>query len=71
MLNISLGVLIALGLLLFAYGVQKKSQLSMFFGGTAFLAPTFYLIDWIPLLPFVALIALAISYLVKKKGNPA
>ncbi|EEL50033.1 hypothetical protein bcere0022_26590 [Bacillus cereus Rock3-44] len=43
----------------------------MLFGGMAFLAPIFYLIGWTPFLPFVAPIALAISYFGKKKINPA
>lgn len=71
LLNISFVILMAVGLLLFVYGLQKKSQLSMLFGGMAFLAPTFYLIGWTPFLPFVAPIALVISYFGKKKINPA
>lgn len=71
LLKISFVILIAAGLLLFVYGLQKKSQLSMFFGGMAFLAPIFYFIGWTSFLPLVAPIALAISYFGKKKVNPA
>lgn len=67
LLNISFVILIIAGLLLVVYGLQKKSQLSMFFGGMTFLAPIFYFIGWTPVLPFVAPIALVISYLGKKK----
>ncbi|PEB51449.1 hypothetical protein CON65_10760 [Bacillus pseudomycoides] len=67
LLNISFVILIIAGLLLVVYGLQKKSQLSMFFGGMAFLAPIFYFIGWTPVLPFVAPIALVISYLGKKR----
>lgn len=71
LLNISFIILIMAGLLLVIYGLQKKSQLSMFFGGMAFLAPIFYFISWTPVLPFVAPIALIISFLGKKKGKNA
>ncbi|MGI2774871.1 hypothetical protein [Bacillus cytotoxicus] len=71
LLNISFIILIMAGLLLVIYGLQKKSQLSMFFGGMAFLALIFYFISWTPVLPFVAPIALIISFLGKKKGKNA
>ncbi|PQZ47994.1 MULTISPECIES: hypothetical protein [Bacillus] len=70
LLNISFVMLIVAGLLLAVYGLQKKSQLTMLFGGMAFLAPIFYFIGWTPVLPFVAPIALVISYLGKKKVKP-
>ena len=69
LLNISFVILILVGLLIFVYGLWKKSQLSMLFGGMAFLAPLFYLIGWTPILPLVAPIALVLSYLGKKKVN--
>ena len=69
LLNISFVILIMAGLLLFVYGLRKKFQLSMLFGGMAFLAPIFYFIGWTPILPFVAPIALVISYLGNKKLN--
>lgn len=71
LLHISFVILIMAGLLLVVYGLQKKSQLSMFFGGIAFLAPIFYFMSWTPALPFVAPIALVISFLGKKKGKAA
>ncbi|MES5929846.1 hypothetical protein QCI77_28340 [Bacillus cereus group sp. MG9] len=67
LLTISLVILKVAGLLLAIYGLQKKSQISMLLGGMAFLAPIFYFIGWTPVLPFVAPIALVISYLGKKK----
>lgn len=69
LLNISFVILIVIGLLLFVYGLQKNSQLSMFFGGVAFLSPIFYFIGWTSFLPLIAPIALAISYFGKKKIN--
>ncbi|MCG7409462.1 hypothetical protein MH117_18800 [Paenibacillus sp. ACRRX] len=70
LLNISFVILIIVGLLFAAYGLHKKSQLSIFFGGMAFLAPVFHFIGWTPVLPFVAPIALVISYFGMKKVNP-
>ncbi|MEQ2528387.1 hypothetical protein WMO40_17005 [Bacillaceae bacterium CLA-AA-H227] len=66
LLNISLVILIMVGLLFLVNGLREKSQLSMFFGGMAFLAPILYFIGWTPILPFVAPIALLFSYLGKK-----
>jgi hypothetical protein len=55
------------GILLLIFGLSKKAQLYIFFGGIAFLAPIFYLIGWIFLLPMAPPIALAISFLARKK----
>ena len=71
LLTISFVLLIIAGLVLAVYGLQKKSQLSIFFGGIAFLAPIFYFIDWTSFLPFVAPISLVISFLGKKTGKTA
>ena len=65
----SLVAILVVGLILFFYGLKKKSLLLMFCGGMAFLAPIFYFIGWNPFLPFVPPIALVISYLVKKRLN--
>jgi len=69
LLNISFAILIMAGLLLFVSGLRKKSQLTMLFGGMAFLAPIFYFIGWTLFLPFVAPLAMVISYFGKKKVN--
>jgi len=69
LLSISFAILIMAGLLLFVSGLRKKSQLSMLFGGMAFLAPIFYFIGWTLFLPFVAPLAMVISYFGKKKVN--
>ncbi|MEN1970058.1 hypothetical protein WMZ97_18550 [Lentibacillus sp. N15] len=66
-LNVFLVILSIAGLLLFIFGFQKKSQLSILFGGMAFLAPIFYFIGWTVFLSLVPVIALAISFLEKKK----
>ncbi|GAB2550378.1 hypothetical protein [Gracilibacillus alcaliphilus] len=70
-LNISFVALIIAGLLLFVYGLRENSQLSMLFGGIACLLSIFYFLGWTTMLPFVAPIALVISYLMKKKVNTA
>jgi hypothetical protein len=65
-LTVLFDILLAIGLLLTLYGIKNKSQLSVFFGVTAFLAPIFYFIGWTSLLPLVPPCALVISFLVKK-----
>ncbi|HEY4602456.1 MAG TPA: hypothetical protein VIG73_14405 [Cerasibacillus sp.] len=66
LLNITLVILSIVGLLLFIFGFQKRSQLYILFGAIIFLAPIFYLIGWTFFLPMVPPIALAISLVAKK-----
>lgn len=68
-LNITFVIVVLVGLLLFMYGYQKKSQLLMCLGGIVFLAPLFYFLGWATFLPFVPPIALVISDLMKRKVN--
>lgn len=69
LLNVFLIILSIAGLLLIVFGYQKKSQLTLFFGGLAFISPIFYLISWTVVLPLAPAIALIISFLGKKKVN--
>lgn len=67
LLTISFVIVILIGLFFFIYGLLKNSQLLILFGVMAFLAPIFYFIGWTPFIPFVALIALLISYIGRKR----
>ncbi len=69
LLNISLVILSIVGLMLFVFGFQKNSRMYVIFGGIALFAPVFYLLGWFFLLPMAPPIALAISFLGKKKEN--
>jgi len=62
-------ILSIVGLLLVVFGFQNQSQLSILFGGIAFLAPIFFFIGLNIILPLVPPIALAISFLGKKKAR--
>lgn len=67
--NFSFIIVMAIGLLLFFYGLKKKSVMSMFVGGSALLALILYSIGWTYLLPFAPIVSMAISLSVKKKVN--
>lgn len=67
--NFSFIIVMAIGLLLFFYGLKKKSVMSMFVGGSALLALILYSIGWTYLLPFAPIVSMAISLSVKKKLN--
>ncbi|MFB1051794.1 hypothetical protein [Paraliobacillus sp. JSM ZJ581] len=62
-------IFIAIGFLLFVYGMKKKSIMSMFLGGSMIIAPIFFAIDWNVFVPFVPPLAMAIAHFVKKKLN--
>lgn len=67
LLSVILIILSILGLLLVVFGLQKKFQLTTFFGGLIFFTPIFYLFGWVTFSPLVPAIALVISFLSKKK----
>jgi len=71
LLTVNFVILSIAGLLLFIFGFQKKSQLSILFGGVAVFTSIFYLIGWTFLVPFAPPIALAISFLGRKKESSA
>lgn len=56
-----------IGLLLFVYGVKKKSIMSLFFGASFIIGLIFLAINWNAFLPLVSAIALVIAFLIDKK----
>jgi len=71
LLSVFFVILSIAGLLLFIFGFQKKTQLSILLGGVAVFTAIFYFIGWIFLVPFAPPIALAISFLGRKKESSA
>lgn len=71
LLDIALIILSIAGLLLFVFGIQKRSRSYIVFGGTAFIAPIFYLIGWVFLMPMAPPIALVISLFTRKREDSA
>lgn len=73
MLNLFLGLIIFISLILLVLGLKKRSRLTMFFGGIAFIAPLLYLgfRNWIILLPLVPVISFVVSDLIIRKRNAA
>lgn len=71
LLNVFFVILSLTGLLLFIFGFQRKSQLSILLGGVAVFTAIFYFIGWTFLMPFVPPIALAISFLGRKNESSA
>lgn len=69
-LYVTLLLFIAIGFLLFVYGLKKKSIMSLFLGGSIFIIPIFYAMNWVVFLPFVPPLAMVIAHVTKKKINP-
>lgn len=64
---IFIGILLLIGILLFAFGIQRRSQIVKFFGATSFITGIFLYLGWVSILPLVAVFALGISYIGTKK----
>lgn len=67
------GLIIFISLIVLFFGLKRKSRLTIFFGGIAFIVPLLYFgfRNWIILLPLVPAVSFVVSDLIIKKRNAA